>query len=85
MNDNIWANSPIFFNPNFARKIFKGTKKGRAREIKTEMLTPSNFVLSDNKISNLAFNALFEDNIFLTKAQLEWKLGTKSIFGLCKP
>ena len=80
MNDNRWTNSPIFFNPNFARTIFKGTKKGRAREIGTEMLIPSNFGLSDLKFSNLTFISFFEDNNFLTKTKLEGKLRTKINF-----
>ena len=44
------------------------------------MLIPSNFGLSDQKFSNLAFSTLFEDNNLLTKTQLEGKLGTKINF-----
>ena len=80
MNENRWTNSPVFFNPNVARKIFKGTKKGRAREIGTEMLIPSNFGLSDKKFSTLTLTTFFEDNNFLTKTKLEGKLGTKMNF-----
>ena len=44
------------------------------------MLIPSKFGLSCQQSSNMAFNTLFEKNIFLTKNQLEGKLGTKINF-----
>ena len=44
------------------------------------MLVPSNFGLSDQKFSNLAFSTMFEENTFLTKDKLEEKLGTKINF-----
>ena len=50
------------------------------REIETEMLIPSNFGLNDQRFSTMAFSTLFEDNNFLTKTQLEGKLGTKINF-----
>ena len=78
--DNRWENSPIFFNPNFARTIFKGTKKGKAKIIGTEMLAPSNFGLSDQKFSTLTLKSLFEDNNFLPKTKLETKLDIKINF-----
>ena len=44
------------------------------------MLIPPNFGLSDQNFYNLAFNTLFEENIFLAKNQLEGELGTKINF-----
>ena len=44
------------------------------------MLVPSNFGLCDQKISNLAFSAMCEDNIIITKDKFEDKLGTKINF-----
>ena len=44
------------------------------------MLVPSNFGLSDQKFSNLAFSAMFEENIFLIKDKFDEKLGTKINF-----
>ena len=74
------ANSPIFYNPNFQRNIYKGTQRGKPKVVKQEMLVPSNFGLNEQKFSNLAFGAMFEENIFLTKDKLEDKLGTKINF-----
>ena len=73
--DNRWENAPIFFNPNFARTIFKGIQKGKAKIIGSELLIPSNFGLSDQNFSTLTLKSLYDDNgVFLQKTKMEEKL-----------